>query len=163
MIYDLNGTRVSMTNLDLELNGYRIIGAQGLKLSESLEPGEVEGTSSIPVGYTDGPWSGTGGVSAPLAEMLSALAFVGGSFGKAILTGTATFTALDSSDGVSTITINAARITKCDLDGGDRSKAAMIPIELKLLEPSDWNGVKIIDPPDLTNGAAGFVLSIFGG
>lgn len=163
MITDLNGKRVSITNLDLEVNGFRIVGAQGLKIDESQEPGEVEGTSPIPVGYTDGPWSGTFGFSAPLAEMLAALSFVGGSFASAVITGTATFTALDSSDGVNTVAINAGRITKCSLDGGDRSKAAMIPIEGKLLAPCDWGSVKMIDPPDLTGGVQSFITSLFGG
>src|SRR4051812_13278808 len=100
MIYDLNGHRVSLTDCTIDISGYRMLGASELKLKETLEPGDVEGASSIPVGYTDGPWSGTGGFKAPLAEALRMLAFLGSSFGKRIMSASWTFTAIDSTDGI---------------------------------------------------------------
>ncbi len=164
MIYDVMGNRVNMTRATVDIassfgTSSRIIGAAELKMNEKLEPGEVEGASSIPVGYTDGPWSGTFGFKAPLAEMLAALQAMGGSFGKAILTAGMSFDGSDSSDGVMTLNVLGARITSVDFDGGDRSKASMIAVECKLLTPSDWNGVSITDAPDVTAGLGGFILS----
>jgi hypothetical protein len=164
VIYDLNGKRVSLTDATIDIAGYRMLGAAGLKLKETLEPGEVEGASSIPVGYTDGPWSGSGGFEAPLSEALDMLSFLGNRFGKRIASASFTFTSLESSDGVKTIEIPAMRITSPDLDGGDRSKHAKIAFEVKLLEPALWNGVRITDDGgDAIDGAVSFVLSAFGG
>lgn len=162
MIYDLGGHRVGLTDATIRVIGERMMGATDLKLKETLEPGDVEGASAIPVGFTTGPWSGTGGFKAPLAEALRLVARAGPSYGLLEWSATWTFTALESSDGINTIEIPRFRVTSPDLDGGDRSKHASIAFEMKLLEPAYWNGVRIIDPPE-AGGFTDFALSIFGG
>lgn len=162
MIPDLNGRRVSLTNATINVHTETIIGANGLKVSEKQEPGEVEGASSVPVGYTDGPWSGTAGFAAPHAEALRLKKALGSNFGRFVASASFTYTALDSSDGVTTIELPAFRIVGVDWDGGDRSKAAMITFELKLLEPAIWDGVSMVEPDDLA-GLGSFLLSAFGG
>ena len=162
MINDLNGHRVSLTDATISFQDEVMLGASEVKANEKLEPGEVDGAASVPVGYTTGPWSGTTGFKAPLAEALRMQAALGGSFGGKLASASFTFTALDSSDGVNTIEFPSLRITSCDLDGGDRSKAASIGFEAKLLEPGLWNGVRIVDLPNTSDGV-GFLLSLFGG
>ncbi len=160
MIYDLNGKRVSLTDATVDVEGYRMLGMSGLKHKETQEPGEVEGASVIPIGYTDGPWSGDGGFEAPLAEALRMLTNLGGRFGTRIASASWTFSSLTSSDGVNTIEIPAMRVKSIDLDGGDRSKHAKIAFEFKLLEPAIWNGVVMADSGDISGG--GLILSVFG-
>ena len=160
MIYDLQGRRYSLSSATIDFfNGYRMLGAAELKLNEKVEPGEVEGTSPIPVGNTTGPWSGTGGFKAPMKEVLDGMASMGGNICGQIITASWSFTEFQG-DGSSTISILSARLTTVDLDGGDRSKASMIAVEFKLLEPCEWDGVKIIDVPGPTTGLASFALSI---
>ena len=163
MIYDLNGKRVSLTDATIDVEGYRMLGASGLKTKETQEPGEVEGASVIPVGYTDGPWSGDGGFAAPIAEALRMVANLGRRFGTRRASASWTFTALDSSDGVTTIEIPSMRVKSLELDVGDRSKATMISFEFKLLEPAIWNGVSLCEGGADFTGALGFTISPFGG
>ena len=145
MQYDINGTLYSLSSLDLNLAGIIIIGGSELKLGEKLEPGEVEGQSAVPVGYTTGPWSGEGSIKLPLSEALAAKATLGNEWGKVVWGGTATWTELNG-PGVMTVVILGARFKGTDLDGGDRSKPSTIALPFMLTQPSLWNGVKIVEP-----------------
>jgi len=154
-IYDSNQKQYSMSSLDLQLAGVSLFGGSELKLSEKLEPGDVEGQSPVPIGQTTGAWSGEGSIKLPLSEALSAKAQIGNQWGTVAWTGTATFTELDG-PGVMTIEILGARFTGAELDGGDRSKASTESLPFKLLQPCLWNGVKIVEP---NASSGGFTLS----
>ena len=157
-VYDINSKQYSMSSLDLQLAGVSLFGGSELKLSEKLEPGEVEGQSPVPVGYTTGAWSGEGSIKLPLAEALSAKAQLGNQWGTIAWTGTATFTEVDG-DGVMTIEILGARFNSTELDGGDRSKASTDSLGFKLLQPGLWNGVKIVEPNQASPAGATFSVS----
>jgi hypothetical protein len=161
MISDLNGRRASLTNATINIASETLLGAQEPKATETNEPGEVEGTSSIPVGYTDGPWSGTGSFKAPLGEAKRLIAALGPNFARYSSTATWTYSVPDSSDGVTTIEFPAFRITKVDLDGGSRTNATMIAFEFKLLQPALWDGVPMVED-DQTSLLAGFLLAATG-
>jgi hypothetical protein len=158
MIYDINGTQYSMASLDLELAGYTMIGGSELKMSEKLEPEDVEGQSSVPVGQTRGKWSGEGSLKLPLSEALDAKASIGNEWGTVAWTGTATFTEMNG-PGVMTVEILGARFTSTELDGGDRSKASTGTLSFKLTQPSIWNGVKIVEPNSGGGGGFDFAVS----
>lgn len=166
MISDINGHRVNVTDSTIDVAGLRLVGGSALKHSEKQEPGEVEGASSIPVGWTNGPWSGDGGFSLPWVEALQLAKQLGGlgsaGFFSTVFSSSWTLAALDSSDGIATLTINAARLTGTDLDLGDRSKPTMVAFTFKLLQPSSWDGAMGALSPDHAGSATGFLLSVFG-
>lgn len=157
--YDVNGTRFSLTSADIDIAGVRILGATGLKIKESLEPGEVEGNSSVARGYTRGKFSGTCGFSLPFGEAVILMSALGRGFGTRIITGSWTFVELQG-DGIATVTINGARITSHDFDGGDRTKGTAVTYDLLLTQPCSWNGRSIVE---MANQAGfGGSLSLFG-
>jgi hypothetical protein len=157
--YDIGGQQFSLTSATIDIDGNRVLGATSVKHKEELKPGEVEGTSPVPVGWTTGPWSGTAGFAAPLAEAMDLLSNLGGSFGTRTISATWTWEEING-PGVRTLEIIGGRVSAADLDAGDRSKPSMITFDITLTTPSLWNGVSIVDIPSV--GGAGFVLSIGG-
>jgi hypothetical protein len=156
--YDINGNQYCLSSADLDVAGNTIIGASEIKCGEKLEPGEVEGTSAVPVGYTTGPWSGNGSLKLALSEALALKAKLGNQWGTVVWTGTFTWTEVNG-PGVMTLEILGARFTTTDLDGGDRSKPATDALGFMLLQPSKWNGAKIVEPNSGSAGFGGFSVS----
>jgi hypothetical protein len=156
-IYDINAQQYCLSSLDLQIAGNTIFGGSELKISEKLTPGEVEGQSAVPVGWTKGPWSGEGSIKLPLGEALTLKAAMGNEWMTQAWTGTATFTEL-SGPGVMTIEILGARFNTTSLDGGDRSKASTDALDFTLLTPCIANGVKAVEPVS-SGGLGGLSIS----
>lgn len=160
----MDNTRANMfcvSSLDLEVEGYRPLGAQGLGIGEKLEPGEVEGTSPWAIGYTKGKGSGTFKFQLPLKEALGLLRAVGSPFGSRIVNGSATFTEIEG-DGVETLEFQA-RVSSLDLDSGDRQKPAMISFDGTLTQPCSWGGETMVDTPSVATGDLGTILTLITG
>ena len=157
MIYDINGTQYSLSSADIEVQGYQVMGTSELKLGEKLEPGEVEGQSSVPVGWTRGAWSGEGSLKLPLSEGLDMKANMGNEYMTRVWTGTFTFTELNG-PGVMTIEVLGARFKAFDIDGGDRTKPSTDALPFMLTQPCLANGVKAVEP-NPNGGAGSFTIS----
>src|SRR4051812_47415628 len=106
--YDIGGQGYSLTSATVDIDGNRILGATGVKHKETLKPGEIEGTSSVPVAWTTGAWDGSAGFSAPLAEAMDLLTNLGGSFGTRTISATWVWEEL-SGPGVRVLEIVAGR------------------------------------------------------
>ena len=149
-VYDINGNQYCLSSLDLQIAGNTIMGASELKMSEKLEPEDVEGQSAVPLGQTRGKWSGEGSIKLPLGEAMTLKAAIGNEWMTAVWTATATFTELGgpgaSGPGIMTIEVLGARFTSTEIDGGDRSKYSTDALSFKLTQPSIVNGVKTVEP-----------------
>lgn len=157
---NIRGNTFSLTSLDLDFEGFTLLGGTGLGISEKLEPGAVPGASSWPIGWTKGKGSGTVKFNAPLKEALLLLKAMGSPFGARYASGSATFTEAEG-DGVVTIEFDA-RVSSLDLDGGDEQKPSTIAFEGVLTGPCSWDGEVMVDDGDSFNIVDG-VLSILGG
>lgn len=155
MIFDVNGTRFSLASMEVDVQGYKIRGGSGLKLSQKLEPGEVEGNDSVSVGWTKGKWSGSGGMSLPYAEFADMVDSIGDEYGTKRISMVWSLVELEG-DGVASIEIPAARISGDDFDAGDRQKHSAVQVEFTLLEPAKHNGRSIV----LRKGSSGADFSI---
>lgn len=141
---DINGIRFSLSSATIEVDGFEFFGAQGLKVDESLEPGEVPGNSSVARGHTKGKWSGTGSLNLPLGEWGAFLGALGSNYGARVWTATWVWMELEG-DGILTVKINGARITKFSIDGGDAQKPSTTTFDFLLTKPSSVNGATIVD------------------
>lgn len=137
----INGSRHSWASITIDLNGDKFEGIKEIKYSDSLEPGEVMGTSTRRIGRTRGEAKAEASITLYLSERKAFLAKLGpGGYKKAFQI----VCSYEEAGEIITDTIVGCRVKKVEGGGSSGADAMESAIELdvhKIL----WNGVDMIE------------------
>lgn len=78
----INGHRYSAVSCEFTISGLRLLGIQEMNYSDSLEPGEIRGTTPYPIGTTAGMYKAEGDMSMPELEWNVLMAKLGNGYGE---------------------------------------------------------------------------------
>lgn len=145
------GFEYSFSSMIVKARGKRYYGVTSLTYDDGLEPGMVEGTSTMPLGETAGKWSGSASMEMNRRDGQALLDDLGDRFGRV------RFSIINqyAEDGMPTITdelpsVRIKKVTNNNAAGTDPSK---MTFELSMLKAVRRNGKAIEGPIDNTGTA----------
>lgn len=149
---NVNGFEWSFASIELKVNGTRYFGATGINYDDSLTPGRVIGTSTVPLGSTAGTWDGSGSLEMNRRDAQALIDELGDGYGRVIFSIVVQY----AEEGMPVITdeLPAVRIQKAGNSNSQGSDASKMSFDLFLLMPIKRNGSAIETLPDLTNASA---------
>lgn len=145
---NVNGFEYSFASIELQVNGRRYYGVTSINYDDSLTPGRVKGTSSIPLGSTAGEWDGTASMEMNRRDAQELIDDLGDGFGRVIFSIVVQY----ADDGAEVITdqLPAVRISKATHSNSQGSDASKISFDLFVMRPILRNGSGIERDLDLT-------------
>jgi hypothetical protein len=145
------GFEYSFSSIILKARGKRYYGATNISYDDGLEPGMVEGTSTLPLGETAGKWSGNGSIEMNRRDGQALLDDLGDGYGRVRFSITNQY----AEEGMPVITdeLTSVRIKKVTNNNSAGTDPSKMTFELSLLKPVKRNG-KAIERSIDTTGAA---------
>jgi hypothetical protein len=145
------GFEYSFSSIILKARGKRYYGATNISYDDGLEPGVVEGTSTLPLGETAGKWSGNGSLEMNRRDGQALIDDLGDGYGRVRFSITVQY----AEEGMPVITdelpsVRIKKVTNNNSAGTDPSK---MTFELSLLKPIKRNGKAIERSIDTTGTA----------
>jgi hypothetical protein len=158
-IFGINQNRWALTSGHFSAYGIRIYGLQSLAPSEEVKVETSYGSGSIGVGRVQGQHSASATLEVLLAEYDQLIKALGGNFVGKPFDVVGTFLEV-SGDGIFTVGIPQGVISKTEMKASNDGKAIVQALTLHVVEPIDWNGVKLIEQDLSSFDATGFGLTI---
>lgn len=159
MIYSLNGNRWSLASGEISAAGQKFVGLQSLSPKESVKKERVEGNGRTAVGRTRGKHEASTGMEMLLTEFEQLISTLGDSYTDVPFDITSTFIE-NYGDGVMTVDITQVTIVSNELKASNDGKALVMAVELDVIDPIRWNGLRICDQGDSFSATAfGLTLS----
>ena len=138
---NVNGFEYSFASIELVVADVRYFGATSINYDDGLAPGMSKGTSTLPLGWTAGEWTGTGSIEFNRRDGQAIIDALGDGYGRVPMQITVQY----AEDGMPVITdtIPLCRIAKTTNGNAAGSDPAKMTFELALLKPILRNGKAI--------------------
>jgi hypothetical protein len=132
----INGVRHDFSSIEFTIKGAACLGVKEIAYSDSLEPGEVRGTSAQLLGRTRGQLKSEGSFTVPQQEWKELLDKLGNGFLEAVFDIVVNF----REDGAMyTDKILGCRVKKADRSHSNNADALEVKVELSVMR-IEWNG-----------------------
>lgn len=135
---NVNGFEYSYASIALKIGGQRYYGATSINYDDSLEPGMVEGTSTLPLGDTAGKWSGNSSIEFNRRDGQALIDSLGDGYGRVRFPITVQY----AEEGMPVVTdeLPICRIKKAGNSNSAGSDPSKMTFDLSLLKPILRNG-----------------------
>jgi zona occludens toxin (predicted ATPase) len=158
MQYGMNQNRWSLASGKISVHGQEYRGIQSLSPKESVKREKVYGSGRIAVGRVRGQHEASCSMEMLLSEYNQLVQTLGPSFSDVPFDIAATFIEMVG-DGVFSVEVVQATIISAELKASNDQKALVMAVELDVVEPIIWNGLRMCDQEDGFD-ASGFGLTL---
>lgn len=138
---NVNGFEYSFASIELKIGAQRYFGATAINYDDGLQPGMATGTSTLPLGWTAGQWTGTASIEFNRRDGQAIIDALGDGFGRVPLAVTVQY----AEEGMPVITdsLPLCRIQKVANGNNQGTDPSKMSFDLSLLKPILRNGKAI--------------------
>jgi hypothetical protein len=139
MGFRINGNMYSWSSIEVGIAGFPVEGISAIDYDDGLDPGLPRGTSSVPLGSTQGPWSGSATLTM-FRRFFDTLVLALGGPGFGTVETIVNVMYFEEIEGVKCDTL-LVKFSKNSVSNSDSSDGTSIKCDLTVLQPILWNGI----------------------